>query len=382
MKMSRDPDPGRVVAQSRGRPDASRWPLVLALLLGVGGCGDDAEAGAAAEEFQRVINVEVLSLEREDFEEQIRLTGTAQANQDVTLSAEEGGVIREILVEKGTVVEEGQALFRIDSGILEAQVAEAEARAGLARETWDRRRQLFEVDGVGSELTYLEARYQADQAEASLASLAERLDRTVIRAPITGILESREVEVGTMVSTGTPVARIVQIDPVKVVGGVPERFAADVSVGARATVSFDVLGSGHLQGQVQYVGATVNPRNRTFQTEVLFPNPNRVIKPEMIARVEINRRNLEDVVVVPQEALVRVEDGFVAFVAATANGEDIAEVRPLVLGPSQRNRVVIEEGLEPGDRLIVVGQGQVANGDRIQVVRTRESAPAPEGGDH
>ncbi len=350
--------------------------LVLAfgfVALGLAGCGDDVQAGSAEDEFQRIINVEVLPLELESFQEQIRLTGTAQANRDVTVSAEEGGVVREILVEKGTVVEEGQPLIRIDSSILQSQVAEAEARAELARETWERRRQLFEVDGVGSELAYLEARYQAEQATAGLASLTERLERTVVRAPIGGILESREVEVGTMVSAGTPVLRIVEIDPVKVVGGVPERFSADLALGAPVSVTFDVLGDGPLLGEVHYVGATVSPGNRTFQTEMLFPNPDRVIKPEMVARVEILRRDLQDVVVVPQEAVVRIEDGFVAFVATSEGGEEIAEVRRLVLGPSQRNRMVVEEGLEPGDRLIVVGQGQVANGDRIQVVGTRGS---------
>jgi hypothetical protein len=109
------------------------------------------------------------------------------------------------------------------------------------RESWERRRRLFEEDGVGSELAYLEARYQAEQAEAQLATLRERLARTIIRAPIRGVVDERMVEVGTMVSAGTPVVRMVQIDPVKVQGGVPERFAGDVRAGASARVTFDVL---------------------------------------------------------------------------------------------------------------------------------------------
>ena len=351
--------------------------LALALALAVAGCGNTAEAGAGTEEetsFQRVINVEVLPLVAVDFEERVRLTGTVQANRDVTISAEEAGVIREILTDEGSSVTEGQPLLRVDDSILRAQFAEAEARAALAEETWKRRQRLFEEDGVGSELAYLEARYQADQAAAVLSMLSERLARTVIRAPIDGILERREVELGTMVSPGVPVARIVQIDPVKVTGGVPERYAADVKTGSRAVVSFDVLAGEEYTGRIGYVGATVNPRNRTFAAELVLPNPGFVIKPEMVANIEILRRTIPSTIVIPQEALIRVEEGFVAFVVGVGEGgEEVAEVRSVAIGPAQRNEVVVEEGLAPGDRLIVVGQTLVADGDRIEVVRTRDA---------
>ena len=356
--------------------------VLLALLPAVmTGCGADAQAdGAEAEEvFRRVINVETLSIVPRGFEERIRVAGTVQANIDVIISAEESGVIREVLVDRGATVREGQPIVRIDDRILRAQVDEAEARAALARESWERRRRLFEEDGVGAELAYLEARYQADQAEAALASLTERLDRTVVRAPVSGTLESRDVEVGTMVSTGTPVARIVQINPVKVVGGVAERYAGDIGTRSTASVTFDALGGERHSASIRYVGATVNPRNRTFEIELLLPNPGGVIKPEMVAAIEVVLRDLEDVVVIPQESVIRVEEGYVAFVAVEEGGQAMARVRPVRLGPTRGNEVVIEEGLQASDRVIVVGQNQVANGDLVQVVRTREPASG-EGG--
>ncbi len=352
-----------------------RLALLPVLALAAASCGGAAGApGAQADEaaFQRVINVEVLPLASRGFEQRVRLTGTAQANLDVTLSAEEAGVVREVLVEKGATVSEEQALFRIDDRILRAQVAEAEAREALARETWERRRRLFEVDGVGSELAYLEACYQAEQATAQLATLNERLNRTVVRAPIGGILEDRQVEVGSLVAPGVPVARVVQVDPIKVTGGVPEQYAADVTRGASAAVSFDVLPGQTFQVPVRYVAATVNPQNRTFAVELTVPNPGRVIKPEMVANIEIVQRNLDQAIVIPQEAVVRVEGGYVAFVVEDEGSATVAKVRPLVLGMSQRNQVVVEGGLSPGDRLIVAGQAQVADGDQVRIVGTRD----------
>jgi membrane fusion protein, multidrug efflux system len=370
------------VREERGAARSSRsWLLAAGAVLLLQGCGGDARAGDAAEGqadaeapavSSRVLNVEVEIVEPTEFRENIRLTGVVHAARDVTVSAEESGVIREIIVERGQSVAQGAPILRIDDRILQTQLREAEARATLARETWDRRRRLFEEDQVGSELAYLEARSQAEQAEAMLENLRERSNRTVIRAPFAGTLEDREVEVGSSVAPGTPVARIVQVNPVKVSAGVPERLSGQVRVGASVRISFDVLPGEVFEGRVNYVGATVNPRNRTFEAEVTLPNPGGIAKPEMVANVEILRDRLENVVVVPQSALVRTEEGFVAFVVEGGTGtEGVVRVRTVRLGPAQRNQVVVEEGLAPGDRLVVVGQQQVADGDRVRIVQTR-----------
>lgn len=347
-------------------------PALLLFPLALGGCGGSQAEGAQEEgAYTRILNVEVAPVEASSFTEVIRLTGTVQADKDVTVSAEESGVIREILVDKGKRVQAGQAMFRMDSDLLSAQVDQARALADMARETWDRRKRLYEEDSVGSELVYLEAKYGAQQAAANLALLEERLARTVIRAPIDGVLDSREIEVGTMVGAGTPVARIVETKRVKISGGMPERYATDVRTGAEATVTFDVMPDREFTGQISYVGAVVNARNRTFPVELVLPNPGGMIKPEMVANVEVVRLTLDAVFVIPQEALVRVEDGYVVFLVDNQAGVDVVRSQPVEVGPSQENEVAILSGLEAGDRLIVVGQQTVAAGDRVNVAGGR-----------
>ena len=349
---------------------------LLTLLVGALACGGDVEAGGASEAgvlvegASRVINVEISTVETRDFVERISLTGTVVAGQDVTISAQESGVIRRVIVEKGATVTVGQALLEIDDAVLRSQVDEATAQASLASETWARRKRLYEEDQVGSELAYLEAKYTAEQASARLATLQTRLGRTVIRAPIDGILETRLVEVGAMVNVGTDVARIVSLDPVKVVAGVPERYAQDVRVGASVTTVFDVLDISS-EGRISYVGATVNARNRTFLVELEMPNPDGLIKPQMVANLGLVRQMVEGAIVIPQEALVRVEDGYVAFVVEGEGSDAVVLSRAVELGSSQRNEVVIETGLTAGEQLIVVGQQQVTAGDRVNVVGTR-----------
>lgn len=348
-----------------------RGGVAVVAAVAVAACGQAGAEGTQADPFVRVINVEVAEITTESFVDQIRLTGTVWANQDVEVAAEESGVIREILKEKGARVQAGEPLLRIDGAILSAQVAQARAQAELASQAWERRKRLWEEDRVGSEIAYLEAKFGAEQTAANLRGLEERLSRTLIRAPFAGTLEARLVEVGSMVGPGQVVARVVDLDPVRIVAGVPERYAADVRTGARAVVTFDVFPGDAHEAPITFVGATVDPRNRTFPIEIVIPNPRRLIKPEMVSNVALARVELDAAVVVPQDALVRVENGYVVFVVVERDGATVAEVRPVVLGPSQRNMAVVEHGVEPGDRLIVLGHKSVADGDRVKVVATR-----------
>lgn len=354
-----------------------RTLLASTLLAVMTACGS-AEAGdtegaegAEGEQFVRMINVETSPIAAQRFVEEIRLTSVAMANQDVMIEAEESGVIRELFFDRGDRVQAGEAIAKIDDRILRADVDRARAVSELASQTWERRRRLWEEQQVGSELAYLEARFAAEQAAASLAGLEERLARTMIRAPFTGILDERHVDVGATVGPGKTVARIVDLDPIKIFGGVPERYADDLAVGDDTQMSFEALGGQTFSAPIRYLGATINPQNRTFPIEVQVPNGDGAIKPQMVANMSVSRRQLEEAIVVPQDALVRVEGGFVVFVAVERPEGMVAEVRDVVLGPSRRNLVVLEEGVTPGEELIVVGQRSVANGDRVNIVRGR-----------
>jgi multidrug efflux pump subunit AcrA (membrane-fusion protein) len=112
----------------------------------------------------------------------------------------------------------------------------------------------------------------------------------------------------------------------------------------------------------------VNPSNRTFPVEFGLPNPGRTVKPEMVANVEVVRRTVRNALVVAQDALVRVEDGYVAYVVVGSAENQTVEARSVTTGITQRNEVVVTSGLSAGDRLVVVGQKLVAPGDRVRVV--------------
>lgn len=349
----------------------------MLLLAGIAGgsaaCGGaqgepSEEVADAGDGRRRVVNVEVRRVEARSFTSTIPLTGVALAMRDVMVSAEEAGVVRRILIDKGSRVRAGDAILRLDDEILKAQVLTAAARAEYDGEVWERRRKLYEEDGVGSELAYHEARAVAEQSRGGLEALQARLARTTVRAPVRGVLDDRFVEVGAMVSPGAVVARVVQADTIRIMAGVPERYAPNVSVGADASVSFDVLPGEAFAGSITYAGAVVDPDSRTFPVELTLPNPGGVIKPGMVADVSVTQGEMADAVVVPRQALVSMEDGQVVFVVGEAGGETVAAARRVEVAASQGNDVVIGSGLAPGDRVVVVGQQGLTGGDRVRVV--------------
>lgn len=351
----------------------ARMLLLAGIAGGVAACGGaqgepSEEVADSGEGYRRVVNVEVQRVEAANFTSTIPLTGVALAMRDVMVSAEEAGVVRRVLRDKGSPVRAGNAILRLDDTILRAQVRTATAKAEYDDEVWERRRKLYEEDGIGSEVAYHEARATAEQSRGNLEALQARLDRTTIRAPIRGTLNDRLVEVGTMVSPGTVVARVVQADTIRIMSGVPERYALHVSVGADASVSFDVLPGEVFAGSMTYVGAVVDLDARTFPVELTLPNPGGRIKPGMVADVSVTRGEMADAIVVPRQALVSMEDGQVVFVAEETGGETVAAARRVEVAASQGNDVVIGSGLVPGDRLVVVGQQGLTDGDRVRVV--------------
>ncbi len=338
-----------------------------------GGCGPrDAKGGQAGElagaestATGRVVNVAVLEVQPERYADFVTVTGAVTADRDVTVASEESGVIREVFVAKGARVRASQPIARIDDRVLRAQYEQATAEAELARETWERQRRLWEEDSIGSEIAYLRARYGAETAAATARVLAVRLERTTILAPIAGVLDERFVEVGSMVAPGSAVARVVDADPLKVNAGIPERYAGEVRTGAAVVVSFD--NGAEVEGVVGYASTMIDDRNRTFAVEVRVGNAGGQLKPGMVARVRVTRAIIEDALLVPRDAVLRAQSGYVVYTAAQENGQWVARTRAVETGSSDGRRVMIREGLSAGERIIISGQQQVANGDAIRI---------------
>ncbi|MFQ5865227.1 MAG: efflux RND transporter periplasmic adaptor subunit [bacterium] len=327
-------------------------------------CGEEADGknnstnGIA----EKVTDVKVLTVESQSFAEYIEVTGTVTADIATTISAEESGVIENFLKEKGDWVSKGDVVVELKSKVLQASFEEAQASYLLSEATFKRQANLHK-DKVISEQKYLEYKYTLDRDKARYENLKARLDKARIKSPVPGFIDDTFVEVGEFVQPGTPLFKVVKTDIVKISAGVPERYIPDVKTGALVTITFDILPNDEFHGKVTFVGPSINKNSRTFPIEIELNNEDGHLKPEMFANIKIKKAQLDNVVVIPRDAIIETEAGKFVFVA---HG-NLASQREVQLGGSYNNQIMISEGLRAGDQLIVVGHRDLVDGERIAI---------------
>ncbi len=361
--------------------------LLLAVLPLLAGCGNgqaSPDAGAAPSE-RTATRGETLHLEEQRFEDVIQLTGTVEALNDATLSAQPSGTVV-ALEELGTYVEAGEAVAQLDPAEeraavaqAEAQLASAKAQYQLALDTYERRRPLYQ-DSIISAAEFQQVKAQLAQAEAAraqakaaLAQAQQRLANTRVTTPFAGTVEEHFVDEGEQVNPGRQIARVVNTRRVKTVTGVPERYANDIEVGAPVRLNFTAYNDIRRDtAEVTFVGRTIDPESRTFAVEVELPNPEGTLKPEMVVQLYLTREVIEDALVVPRAAVVRDEEGTSVYVVARADSGAVARKRDVTVGAETGEQVVIASGVEAGAEVVVSGQDNLAPGEPVEVARQHE----------
>jgi membrane fusion protein (multidrug efflux system) len=291
------------------------------------------------------------------------LSGKLEPWVELDVSAELGGTVQEIGFEKGQLVQKGQVLARVGTDLLAVSFDEAEASLEEAEANYIRTKELFDRQAVTrQELVTYTSRYKAAQARMEMAKL--RLERSVIKAPVSGMAISRHVDVGEVIPPGAGITTLHQVDKLKAVAGIPEDDISFFRVGGDATVEVDAYPGRTFEGRIQFLSPAATGKNRSFPSEVALANPGGDLRPGMIARVILEKRHFDDVLVVPRDALLDRDQGSVAFVSD--NGK--ARERPVVLGPGEGDRVVVLEGLAPGESLVVSGHRNLVDGQSLRVV--------------
>ena len=335
--------------------------LALSLLLascGTSNADESQEPGPTD-----AVTVRIKEVRPTPFADVIQVPGAIESYQDVQLSPEEGGVIREWVARKGQWVKKGDILCILNDDVIKATYDAALAQYKIAELNYEKQKNVYD-ENVISELQYKSAMYNRDAAKAQADLMAARLERTRVRSPINGILNERFREAGEYAPPAVPVAHVVNVGSIKVVTDVSERFAGTITVGDDATVIPDAFPEDSLKGRVIFVGSSVSSNNRTIPVEISIANPDGRLKPEMITRVRIVRSVRPNAIIVDQSLVQQVDrDKNVLYVEV--NGK--AEERIVTLGARQDNLVEITRGLQPGDHLIISGYQLLVAGQSVTI---------------
>jgi RND family efflux transporter MFP subunit len=224
---------------------------------------------------------------------------------------------------------------------------------------------------VQAALQQIEARQgQLRAAREQIVSARINLGDTKLVAPMPGVIVAKDVERGTLVAAGTRAFTLDDTRVVKVAFGVPDSMLAHFRMGLPLPVQIEAIGR-TLTGRITQVAASANRESRVFNIEVTLPNGDRCLKEGMIASVRIEKANAQTVPVVPLTALITAESGsnnYSVFTIRQREGKQFAELKSVRVGETVGKSVVIEEGLIPGERIIVNRTNQLSDGSGVRVI--------------
>ncbi len=348
-----------------------RWCAPVVCLAGVlvsTGCSESGSAAneAVVEKEKRAMNVVTRVIQPREFVNHLRLVGEVKPLRRVVVSIEASGLLKTIEVEKGQSVRQNTVLARMDDELLKAAADEAEAALNASGLTLRNQKRLLDQHAL-AESVYLDTKFRNDMDRARHDQAMVYLSKTVIRAPISGVVDSRKMEVGELATPGRELVDLVDIDRVKIVAGVPERHLKHVREGTRATLTFPAYPEMSLEETISYIGTTLDPGNRTLSIEITLDNPDHRLKPEMAVTIRVVKDYIPQAIVIPQDAVIDTDRGRMVFVAEN----NVARSVPIVLGSVSGDQVLVSEGLSAGDTLIVVGHRNLVNGESIQVRNER-----------
>jgi RND family efflux transporter MFP subunit len=235
-----------------------------------------------------------------------------------------------------------------------AQLAVAEAKVNTAR---------FQIGAA-------ESRLKTTEAVVYTASIP--LGDARLRAPLSAVVIERKIEVGQLVSTGTPAFVLADVSSVKAAFGVPDLALQNFKLGDTLTMTTDAVPGTEFTGHISRIAPAADQSSRVFDVEVTIPNTEGLLKPGMIASMSVNETGPSaEVAVVPLTAVTRSKanaNGYAVLVVEDAGGKQIARFRNVELGESYGNAVVVKSGVKPGETVVTTGVTQLADGEEVRVM--------------
>ena len=268
--------------------------------------------------------VTAMTLSRGRWEKVISATATVSAVQGVTVGAEAGGRVAEILFESGATVSQGEVLLLLDTAIEDARLAAAEATAELARSELARLRKLGERD-LASEDVIDRAAAEAKETVAQVGVIRAQIARKTVRAPFSGRLGLRQVNLGQILQEGDPIVTLQASEPVHVDFSIPQQQIRHLQKGMLTRVTSDTAPGETFDGHIIAVSPKVDEITRNVRVRALVENPREQLGTGMFARVEVVLPEQQDVLPVVATAILYAPYGDSVFVIEEHRNEETGD---------------------------------------------------------
>ncbi len=331
-------------------------------------------------------SVAVATVREDKWQGTLTAIGSVTAIQGVTVTPEIAGTVSEISFESGAVVNKGDLLVRLDTSSEEAQLRAIEAQQELAKINLGREQSLRKENiGAQSDLDSAEALMK--QTVANADGIKATIAKKTIRAPFTGQLGIRQVNLGQYVDAGKPIVWLQTITPVYADFALPQQELSQLSNGMPARLLIDAYPDHSFEGSLSAINPGLDQTTRSVSLRATFENTNQLLRPGMFARVELLLPGHQDVLVIPATSVLRAPSGDSVYVVEPggADGKSGLKVRQQLvrIGREKGDFISIESGLKVGEHIVSSGQFKLRSGMAVveQNQNTPNSAEAPKPSD-
>ena len=330
--------------------------------------------------------VTTIIAQRDEWPSAMNVIGSAEAVQGVTVAADLPGTVAKINFDSGKAVHEGDVLVELDTRQERAQLAALEAQRDLARINYGRNKELAK-QGVISRQDYDKASADQRQTEANVAEIRATIERKTIRAPFSGILGIRKVNLGEYLAAGAAIVPLQSLNPIYVNFGVPQQVAGQVQVGRGIHVSREEMAGQVFSGRITALDSVIDETTRNIQVQATLPNPGSKLRPGMFVQVDLALGACQPAITLPASAISYAPYGDSVFVVTELKGPKGNSYRGVrqqfvKVGASRGDQVAVTSGVNPGEEVVSSGVFKLRNGAAVQVNNkvqpSNNPAPKPE----
>ena len=373
--------PSRLHRPASFRRAAWASPALLALLLAFGGAAltgcdaGDTEASQtgpddpAENPKDEKVPVEVATLSQGAIEEVLRFSTNLEAEQAVGVYSQAARQVVELRVEEGDRVGKGQVLLRLQDDEQRNELAKVQGQLAKARREYERQENLWKEKLI-PEQAFNDATYDMEQLEHAIEEAERALSYTVVKAPISGVVTGRMVNLGDQVTVNQHLFELVDFDSLVARVYVPEKELPKLASGMTARIVAPSLGGAEYRGVVDRLAPIVDPRSGTVKVTVGIPDW-RGLRPGLYVDVALVTDTRDDALLVPKRALVYDQDRTYVYRVVEGDGAEATQVERVRVESALENAEAVQPAgteLSAGDRLVIAGQAGLKDGAAVRVL--------------
>jgi RND family efflux transporter MFP subunit len=311
----------------------------------------------------RLVTIE--GVQTSDFSHFIDVQGAIESDQNVAVQPGMPGLVTRVFVKEGDMVTAGKVLAETDGRAMAESIAQLKTNLEFAKTAFEKQKRLWDKK-IGSEIQFLQAKTQYESLEKSMSSLQAQYDMTRIKSPIAGVVDQVNVKVGEYAAPGMFGSfRVVNANSMKVIAKLADSHIGKVKIGNPVSIRITDLND-TIQAKISYVGKVVDPMSRTFVIEISLDGVQTEIRPNMMANISINDQVVEKAINLPSNYVQKDAAGKnYVMVAEGPKGKMVARKKLVSTGLSYGDRIVITQGLDGTEQLIVSGYQEVTDGQSL-----------------